>query len=154
MLVRGHSTCGRPNVTTLSRSRGAAIGFVAAVPFAVLPFVVTIQGAYLGFATSIALAAVFAGTVTGATFGRRIAERPRLLTTVLGAALAVVVGAPVGGLAAALLVEHAPDPLTSTVAGLVLYGLPAYLLLALPAFVLGLALAARDKRRRIAGRDF
>ena len=98
------------------------------------------------FATTIAVAALASGAISGATFGRRIAAHPTLPRVLLGPALAVLVGAPVGGVAASILLGYA-DPIRSTLVGLLLYGLPAYVVLALPTFLFGIYL---DRSGRLA----
>ena len=121
-----------------TRAEGFVVGLVASLPAA---FVVAALFGFMepGFAASIALPALVAGAMTGATFGRRIAADPSLAKVLLGPALAALVGAPVGGVSASLLLGYA-DPFRSTVVGLLLYGLPAYVVLALPTFVFGIYL--------------
>jgi hypothetical protein len=124
----------------VSPVRGAAIGAVSALPGTIL-VVVLFAGAFPGFAASIATAAVTSGIVSGATFGRRIARRPRTATVVWGAVFAVLLGAPVGGTVAWLLIPNVTDPVAAIFAGLFWYGLPALLFLALPAFAFGVGIA-------------
>jgi hypothetical protein len=128
-----------------TRAEGLAVGFVASLPAA---FVVVAVFGLLEprFAASIAFPALTAGAITGATFGRRIAADPTAVRVLLGPALAVLVGAPVGGVVASLLLGYA-DAIRSTVVGLVLYGIPAYVVLAVPTFVFGIYL---DRSGRLA----
>lgn len=126
----------------VSARRGGLIGAVAAVPFAGLVLLVFIAS-MPGFALSVAGASVASGILCGATFGRRVAMKPRLATVIGGAGLAVIVGSPIGGVLATLLVDGVTNPFTATLAGFFLYGLPAFLVLALPAFALGVWIVGR-----------
>ena len=134
-----------PPFPTISRAEGLAVGFVASLPGV---FVVAMLFGFVvpAFATTIAVAALASGAISGATFGRRIAAHPTLPRVLLGPALAVLVGAPVGGVAASILLGYA-DPIRSTLVGLLLYGLPAYVVLALPTFLFGISL---DRSGRLA----
>jgi hypothetical protein len=128
-----------PPFPVQTRSAGLVVGLAASAP-AVAVTVALFGLLDLGFATAISAASMVAGAVTGATFGRRIAARPTAAGVLFGPALAVVIGGPVGGTTAWLVSYRAYDPLGLTATGLLLYGLPAYVVLALPTFVFGIYL--------------
>jgi hypothetical protein len=118
------------------------VGGTAAIPAAALVLLVFIAP-YPGFALTLAGASVGSGIVSGATFARGIAANPRTATVIWGAVFGVLIGTPIGGLLAFLLVDGVNNPFTAMVAGLALYGLPALLVLALPAFIFGVWLAGK-----------
>jgi hypothetical protein len=128
-----------------TRAEGLAVGLLASLPAVAL--VVALFGFQTPtFAAPFAAASLASGAVTGATFGRRIAARPMFSGVLLGPVLAVLIGAPVGGVAASILLGYA-DPLSSTLVGLLLYGIPAYVVLAQPTFAFGIYL---DRSGRVA----
>jgi hypothetical protein len=126
--------------------QAALVGVLAALPFALLVLVVFRDA----FGTGVGAACLVSGAVSGATFGRLVAADPTWVRMLLAPVAAVVIGTPVGaGITLAL--SHVEWSLTDffgwTAAGLILYSLPAYLVLALPAFALGVRLAQRITSR-------
>jgi hypothetical protein len=120
----------------------AAVGVVSAAPFAMVVLAVFVWG-FPAFAWPIATACVVSGGVTGATVGRRVAARPTGVRIAGAGALAVLLGIPVGVVGYTMLWSTPYDFVSLALAGLVVYGLPAYILLGLPAFGLGLAITRR-----------
>ena len=132
-----------PTAGTVPLWIGAAIGAASAAPFASLVLVVFLSG-FPAFAWGVATASLFSGVVTGGTVGRRVATRPTTARIAGAAAVAVLIGAPVGAAVySALWPTPSYDFATLAVAGLAIYGLPAYFLIALPGLVLGLAILRR-----------
>jgi hypothetical protein len=129
------------NPRTISPVAGAIVGAGSAAPFALLVLVVFLSS-FPPFAWAMASACVFSGAVTGATVGRSVATRPTGRRVAGAAGLAVLIGTPVGALVQTQLAATG-NFIGSAIAGLMLYGLPAYLVLALPAFALGMAIARR-----------
>jgi hypothetical protein len=130
------------NVRLISRDVGALIGVASALPFALLVAVIFGQN-FPAFAVAIALACLSSGAITGGTVGRHAVARPTLWRIAGTAAFAVAVAAPIGTQAYMLLSSASGNLLFWMISGLVIYSLPAFLLVALPGVTLGILMARR-----------
>ena len=130
------------NVRLVSRRVGATIGIASALPFALLVALIFGQ-TFPAFTVAIALASLSSGAITGGTVGRHAVARPTLWRIAGTAAFAVAVAAPIGTQAYMLLSSTSGNLLFWMIPGLVIYSLPAFLLVALPGVTLGILMARR-----------
>jgi hypothetical protein len=124
----------------VSRRVGALVGVAAATPFAAFIALVS-ASSYVEFAAAIALACMSAGALTGATIGRSAARDPSVSRAAGAAAFAVLVGAPIATIAYLQLHNSPEGTIFWMIPGIVMYGLPVFLILALPAVTLGIFIA-------------